>query len=85
MLPEKIKFSIQGAYRGTGVTGTNKKLSALENDLRRDFPEYFYSEKDARLKDRVFFHNPFNIPHKSYIKDVAYVTDDKGKFLPTED
>lgn len=59
----------------------NKELNALIAKLQADHPEYFYSEKDARLRDRVFVHNPFSIPHKRYLIEKAYKREGE-KWIP---
>lgn len=67
----------------------NPKQKVSVNQIRKEImekhPEHFYTDDDPRLKQRVFFHNPFNIPCKGYIKELAYVEDLKGKFTPTQD
>ena len=62
----QIREAIKACYRGKGGLQThNKELDAL--DLHAKYPEYFYSDDDKRLKDRVFVHNPHRIPHKAYL------------------
>ncbi len=68
----EIRNQLKAVSRGANHFTQNKKLDALITQLQKDHPEYFYSEKDERLNDRVFVHNPFSVPHKRYLFEEAY-------------
>lgn len=76
----QIRDQIKAASRFPSIK-ENKELNELIANLQAAHPEYFYVEKDERLRDRVFVHNPFSIPHKRYLREKAYKREGE-KWIP---